>query len=89
MKGNDNMVIQIEVTPEQRHQLEVLAQKLGFETSVDYVRSLIETDARAHGQDLTLDDAEDPMQGFREGWHDAMTGKTYPVSTLWDNLDDE
>lgn len=78
------MVIQIEVTPEQRQQLEELAQQLGFETPVDYVRSLIETDARAHGQALVLDESEGPLQGFREGWQDAMTGKTYPVATLWD-----
>ena len=83
------MLIEIEVTPEQRQQIELLAQQLGFETPVDYVRSLIETDAKAHGQDLILDDDEDPIQGFREGWHDAMTGNTYPVSTLWDDLDEE
>ncbi len=33
------------------------------------------------------DEAEDPLEGFREGWLDVMNGKTYPVSTLWD--DDE
>ncbi|MBA3874445.1 MAG: hypothetical protein H0X30_35395 [Anaerolineae bacterium] len=78
------MTIEIEVTPEQRQRIELLAQQLGFETSVDYVRSLIESDAKAHGQDLVLNDDDDPIEGFREGWRDAMTGNTYPVSTLWD-----
>jgi hypothetical protein len=85
MREEQTMLIEIEVTPEQRKRIEALAQQLGFETPVDYVRSLIETDAKAHGQDLDFDEAdEDPIQGFREGWHDAMTGNTYPVSTLWD-----
>ena len=81
------MSIEIEVTPEQRHRIEVLAQQLGFETPGEYVCSLIETDAKAHRQNLDLAEAdEDPIKGFREGWHDAMTGNTYPVSTLWDDV---
>lgn len=24
---------------------------------------------------------------FRQGWKDAMTGQTYPVSELWDDID--
>ena len=79
------MLIKIEVTQEQQQQIELLAQQRGFETSVAYVRSLIESDAKAHGQELVLDDDEDPIEGFREGWRDAMTGNTYPVATLWDN----
>jgi hypothetical protein len=77
------MLIEIEVTLEQYGQIEVLAKQQGFEAPIDYVRSLIETDAKVHGQSLALDE-DDPIQGFREGWRDAMIGNTYPASTLWD-----
>lgn len=26
---------------------------------------------------------------FREAWREAMEGKTHPISTLWDELDEE
>ncbi|WP_416668172.1 type II toxin-antitoxin system RelN family antitoxin [Egbenema bharatensis] len=29
------------------------------------------------------------VEGIREGWQQALTGKTYPVSQLWDGLDVE
>lgn len=30
---------------------------------------------------------ESPQESFRQGWHDAMTGNTLPVSQLWDGID--
>lgn len=24
---------------------------------------------------------------FRQGWHEAQQGMTYPIATLWDDLD--
>lgn len=38
---------------------------------------------------LENDDAESPIEGFRQAWHEVMTGQTLPVSQLWDNIDDE
>ena len=35
------------------------------------------------------EDDEDPVAGFYEGWQDVMDGNTYPISTLWDDLDEE
>ncbi|MBZ0288121.1 MAG: hypothetical protein K8I30_10945 [Anaerolineae bacterium] len=35
------------------------------------------------------DEDIDPVEAFREGWRDAMTGRTYPASTLWEDIDDE
>ena len=32
---------------------------------------------------------ESPQESFRQGWHDAMTGNTLPVSQLWDGIDAE
>ena len=32
---------------------------------------------------------ESPQESFRQGWHDAMTGNTLPVSQLWDGINAE
>ena len=31
----------------------------------------------------------DPEDTFRRAWHEVMTSQTHPVSTLWDDLDNE
>ncbi|MGF1516244.1 MAG: hypothetical protein ACFCVB_00360 [Nodosilinea sp.] len=40
---------------------------------------------------LTDDPDDDPIElvveGIREGWRQALTGKTHPVAQLWDGLD--
>ncbi len=28
---------------------------------------------------------DDPVEEFRQAWHDAMTGNTHPASILWDD----
>jgi hypothetical protein len=33
------------------------------------------------------DSIESVREGIREGWHEAMTGQTYPISQLWDGID--
>jgi hypothetical protein len=81
----------IRITPRQHEQIQELAKRQGYDDLNEYLRALIEADAQAHGEALALDDDnEDPIEGFREGWRDAMTGNTYPASTLWeDDLDDD
>lgn len=38
-----------------------------------------------------LDPDDDPtetvIEGIRQGWHEAMTGQTYPIAQLWDGID--
>lgn len=29
------------------------------------------------------------IEDFRQAWHEAMTGKTIPVSQIWDGIDDD
>jgi hypothetical protein len=90
MTDQERVLLGIEITPEKRQQIEDMAHRRGYDAPDDYLRALIEADAKAHGETLTLDDDEDPIEGFREGWRDAMTGNIYPASTLWDDdLDDE
>lgn len=33
--------------------------------------------------------SESPSESFRQGWYDAMTGNTLPVSQLWEGIDAE
>ncbi|MEG4503563.1 hypothetical protein QUA81_11020 [Microcoleus sp. F6_B4] len=28
-----------------------------------------------------------PEESFRQGWHEAMTGETVPLSELWEGID--
>jgi hypothetical protein len=71
----DKVVLTIELPPEE---LEDLAQRRGYETPADYIQALIESDAEAHGEILPL------IERFRRSLRDAIEGKTYPVSTLWE-----
>ncbi len=29
------------------------------------------------------------IEDFRQAWHEAMTGKTIPVSQIWEGIDDD
>lgn len=33
--------------------------------------------------------SESAVESFRQGWYDAMTGNTLPVSQLWEGIDAE
>ena len=33
------------------------------------------------------DDEDDPVEGFRQAWKEAMEGKTRPIADLWEALD--
>jgi len=37
--------------------------------------------------DEDVEELEPAIAGFRQGWQDAMTGNTIPVSQLWERLD--
>lgn len=74
--------IVLEITTEERQRLEAQAQKRGYEELSAYLLALVDAD-------IQDEEAEDPVEGFREGWRDVMNGNTYPISTLWDDLDDE
>lgn len=78
----------------QREKIETLARMRGFDAPESYVRHLISADAEAAGETLTLDDIDseddaDPAELFRAGWRDVMNGNTHPISTLWDDLDND
>jgi hypothetical protein len=41
---------------------------------------------RAFRESITLKPAAD---SFRQGWQEAQQGETFPVATLWDDIDAE
>ncbi len=76
-------VLTLSVSLKERQQIEKLARRRGYDTPEDYVLALILTDAEAHGEPLPL------AERFRRSLQDAIAGKTYPISTLWNGIDDE
>jgi hypothetical protein len=80
----DKVALTIDLTVEELHKLEERAEQRGYDAVTDYLLALVDWDAE---EDEDLE--EDPKAAFRQAWHEAMTGNTHPVSTLWDDLDDE
>lgn len=55
------------------------------QTPEEYLPNLLEI-IRAFRESVTLKSAE---ESFRQGWYEAMTENTFPVSQLWDGIDAE
>ncbi len=55
------------------------------QTPQEYLPSLLQI-IRLFRESVTLKSAE---ESFRQGWQEAMTGNTLPVSQLWDGIDGE
>lgn len=55
------------------------------QTPHEYLPSLLQI-IRLFRESVTLKSAE---ESFRQGWQEAMTGNTLPVSQLWDGIDAE
>lgn len=86
MAAEERVQLTIEITKEQREQINQLARERGYESASDYLLALVREDA--DGNDEMDEDDIDPEESFRRGWHEAMTGKTRPIETVWDELDE-
>ncbi len=64
----------------------VLAMALKL-SPIDRVR-LLERIASTLEREFAPDTPEEAAD-FRAAWDEAMTDQTYPVSTLWDDIDDD
>lgn len=54
--------------------------------------TLLEFLSRSIREELHSDDEDEdvnPEELFREAWADAMEGRTHPINTLWDGIEDE
>ncbi|MEB3308890.1 MAG: hypothetical protein VKJ02_01510 [Snowella sp.] len=54
-------------------------------TPQEYLPSLLQI-IRLFRESVTLKSAE---ESFRQGWQEAMTGDTIPISELWEGIDAE
>lgn len=82
----------LHMTSEQRQRIEAMAQRRGYQATEDYLLALAELDAQ--GDLLLRDDDSDLTQeqleaNFRQGLHEVVSGKTYPIDKLWDMVDAE
>ncbi len=73
--------------PDNASKTEVLEQVIQEiqQTPQEYLPSLLQI-IRLFRESVTLKSAE---ESFRQGWQEAMTGNTLPVSQLWDGIDGE
>ncbi|MDJ0843439.1 hypothetical protein [Crocosphaera sp.] len=55
------------------------------QTPQEYLPSLLQI-IRLFRESVTLKSAE---ESFRQGWEEAMTDNTFPISELWDDIDAE
>ena len=83
MSPQELVTVEIQITAEQRDQIEQLARQQGYTALSDYLRALISANAQTL---LEEDSDETVLEGFREGWRDAMTDNTFPASSLWDDI---
>lgn len=53
-----------------------------------------ETEINEDEDETEIDEDEDDqtkeeiLENFRQAWHEAMTGKTIPVSQIWEGIED-
>lgn len=80
-------VLTLDITRSERERIETQAREHGYETVQAYLLSLVDADSAVDEVDAYFN--ADPEGAFKQAWHEAMTGKTHPVSTLWDDLEDE
>ena len=55
------------------------------QTPPEYLPNLLQI-VRLFRESVTLKSAK---ESFRQGWHEAMTGQTIPLSELWEGIDAE
>lgn len=77
----------LDITRAERERIEAQAREHGFNSAQSYLLSLVEADTAVDEVDVYFN--TDPEGAFRQAWHETMTGQTHPISTLWDDLDDE
>jgi len=75
-------MVNLQIPREEYERIVALAQQRGYESPDAYVLALVEEDA----EDEIEDDDIDPVESFRQAWHEAMTGQSRPIEELWDLL---
>jgi len=88
----DKVMLTIEITPEERKQLETLAHRRGYKTPEEYVHALIHSDAATSLLDDDPDQAyfwtKEWQAGEREADEDIAAGRVETFDTMDDLLAD-
>jgi hypothetical protein len=75
------------LTPEEQSELDEFLRMNRF---MSRLRSLARKKLKSTTDADALDDSDEHIAAsFQRAWHEAMTGQTHPVSTLWDDWDEE
>jgi hypothetical protein len=76
--------------PKELEDLEAISQRRGYAEPREYLRALVDADAREHGESLPFEDDEgvDFRGELKEALRQALRGETVPLETLWTD-DDE
>ncbi|MEG4274869.1 MULTISPECIES: hypothetical protein [unclassified Microcoleus] len=68
-----------------------LKDELQWDESFEKTQQQLVAAAKQAKQEIVI--AEEPLKSaeecFRQGWHEAMTGQTLPLSELWEGIDGE
>jgi hypothetical protein len=91
------MQVTIDLPPILQSELSAQANTLNLSIEA-YILQLLETENlvfQVLKDDLKSNPSTDPddtpieeiAASLRQGWHDAMNGKTIPISQLWDGMD--
>jgi hypothetical protein len=78
----DKESLVIDVTPEKKAHIEMLAHEHGYASPGEYLLALVDA----------LDDEptkEELLANLRQGLKETLRGEVLPIDTLWDDLDDE
>ena len=82
-------ILTLDITRAERERIEAQARQHGYDTAQAYLLSLVDADMSTENDEVDAYFDADPEGAFKQAWHEAMTDQTHPVSTLWDDLDDE
>jgi hypothetical protein len=75
------LTVHIDVTDAERQRIEESAKQRGFETTDDYVKSLIDADIEETTESLE--------SSFRRAWQDAQQGNLLTEDEFWKALQND
>jgi hypothetical protein len=74
----------IEIPDDLAQELILRAQQLNVSLESFVLESIQQLLSQTDPDD---DSIESVRESIRQGWHEAMTGQTYPIAQLWDDID--
>lgn len=85
----DKTVLTIQVSEEERAQIEALAQARGYDAPEAYLLALVRFDAAARAEVIDLETKSGLIDGLRQSWREMNAGLGRPLAELWDELEND